>query len=70
MGSGIDAVRDLSPAHAEAMENMRDQLVIVLLQRLGGEVSVPVEEIDATGNVVVMLKLEGTTFKFSVKAKQ
>lgn len=71
MGKGIEMARAMDPMGAAAMENLRDDLLIVFLQRLGGEVRVPVEEIDDTPRGKLMtLRLEGKTFVFSLTRKQ
>jgi hypothetical protein len=36
MGKGIELAKSLDPEIAEAMEDLRDQLLIVFLKRLGG----------------------------------
>jgi len=61
-----------SIAHSQAMEAMKDQLIIVLVNRLGGTVKVPVNEIDDTGQYLMMLQLDqdDRTFTFSVRKKQ
>jgi hypothetical protein len=69
MGKGIEGARTISPEAAAALEDMRDQLLIVFLQRLGGKASVPVAEVDDTGGQVMMLRLEGRTFHFEVRRK-
>lgn len=48
MGKGIDAARGMAPEHAEVLDDFKDQLLIVLLKRLGGKVSIPVAEVDDT----------------------
>lgn len=58
---------------ARAMiEMMKDQLLIVLILRLGGAVTVPVAEVDDTGGVVMTVDVDNDarTFKFEVKKKQ
>lgn len=56
----------------EAVEQMRNQLLIVMVNRLGGEVKVPVKEIDGTGAFIMemMLNGEGNNFTFKVVKKQ
>lgn len=50
---------------------MKDQLLIVLIKRLGGAIEVPVNEIDDTAQSVLSMSLtpETRTFKFSVGKK-
>jgi len=69
MGSGINAAKELSPEAAQAMENFRDQLMIVLLQRLGDKVSIPVAEVDNTGGHLVTMKVENGVFNIEVIKK-
>jgi hypothetical protein len=61
-----------NPEHAAAMEAMRDQLLIVFLKRLGGKVSIPVAEIDNTGNDTLAFQLDVTKrlFSFEILKKQ
>ena len=69
MGSGIDAARIDNPLHAGAVENMRDQLLIAFVARLGGEVVMEADEIDATGQYVLAMSLNGRTFRFLLRRK-
>lgn len=64
MGKGIEAARALDPVAAQAMEDMRDQLLIVFLKRLGGKVSVPCDEVDATGGVALRIAIDPVTRVF------
>lgn len=74
MGNGIDAARAAGAGiHADVLDNMKDQLLIVLLNRLAdkaGRVSIPVAEVDATGRFVVMLSVNDGVFNFEVRKKQ
>lgn len=65
MGSGIDLARESSPHLAKAMDDMKDQLLIVLVQRLGGKVEIPVADIDATGGFLMYGSLDPDTKKFT-----
>lgn len=58
MGSGIEKARAINPELAAAIENMRDQLLLVLIGRLGGKVEVPVREIDGTGGIAMTMDLD------------
>lgn len=71
MGTGIDAALGDNPEMRAAMENLRDQLLLVLLRRLGGEVNVPVAEIDRTGQYTMEMQLDSThgIFTFTVRKK-
>lgn len=69
MGQGIDLAREDNPLHAEVMDNLKDQLLIVFLKRLGGKVIIPVTEIDDTGNDMLALSLKDKTFTFQIVRK-
>lgn len=57
------------PVAAELLEQLRDQLLIVLIRRSGGRVTVPVQEIDATGDLVLSMEVDGESFIFAVEPK-
>lgn len=61
----------VSPAHADAIDAMLKQLLIVLVNRLGGSVVVPATEIDDTGRFVFAFKLDPDRreFTFEVGSK-
>lgn len=71
MGKGIDLARGDAPLHAAVLDDLKDQLLIVLLKRLGGDVTIPVAEVDDTGQDLVLfgLDVEARTFKFEVRKK-
>lgn len=71
MGAGIDAALGDNPELKALLENMRDQLLLVLLHRLGGEARVPVAEIDQTGRYLMEMQLdpEGQSFTFTLRKK-
>jgi len=50
--------------------NFKDQLLIVLVNRLGGEISIPVAEIDATGPFTLSFNIDNGAFNFTVGKKQ
>lgn len=63
------AQREQSKAHPlakDVIDAMLSQLVIVLVERLGGEVTVPVAEIDGTGdrNLALRFDADAKTFTF------
>lgn len=70
MGRGIELARKDSPEHAEVIDNLKDQLLIVFLKRLGGDVTIPVEEIDDTGGDMLAFSVIGTNFHFETRRKQ
>lgn len=62
---------DVSYDHQQAIQVMLPQLLIVLVSRLGGDITVPATEIDDTGKFVLMMDLnqEKREFHFVVKKK-
>lgn len=64
-------ISDLSAGHMLALEAMKSQLLIVLVNRLGGTVEVPAAEIDGTGRFNMMMSVDPATrsFTFQVVAK-
>lgn len=67
MGTGTRAA---GTPEAALIDNMKDQLLLVLIRRLGGKVSIPVAEIDDTGGLVCLMGIEGRTFHFEITRKQ
>lgn len=71
MGKSFDNARAAGqdPQLLDAIEQMKDQLLIVLIRRLGGKVVLPVAEIDDTGGVRMELVFdqEARTMTFEVK---
>ncbi len=72
MGKGTDAARTLAPEHAGLIDDLKDQLLIVFLKRMGGKASIPVEEVDDPGNNVRVLSFDAKSriFYFAVEKKQ
>lgn len=73
MSTRIDLVQaqHASPAHYAVIEAMKDQLIIVLLKRLGGTLDLPQAEIDGTDQDLLMMSLDPDTrvFRFEVGKK-
>lgn len=69
MGLGIDLARLDAPEHAQMMEDLRDQLLIAFVARLGGDVVMEADEVDATGQYALAMSLSGRTFRFSLRRK-
>lgn len=71
MGKGIDLARDTAPAHTDWLDDFKDQLLIVFLKRLGGKVSIPVAEVDDTGQDLFAFRLdaENRIFHFETRKK-
>jgi len=70
MGKGIDLARPDAPLHAAVLDDFKDQLLLALVQRLGGRASIPVAEIDATGAAVLMMNIVDQSFHFEIRKKQ
>lgn len=70
MGTGIDAARGDNPLHAAVLDDLKDQLLIVFVKRLGGAVSIPVSEIDDTGMDLLSVRIdEHFMFHFALSKK-
>lgn len=70
MGKGIDLARADAPLHAAALDDFKDQLLIVLVKRLGGKVSLPVTEVDDTGGDLLAFSIRDGAFNFELRKKQ
>ncbi len=72
MGQGIDLASAIDPVFARALDDMKDQLILVLVNRLGGALDVPIAEIDETGSSVLMMEVDhiARSFRFEVRKKQ
>lgn len=72
MGMGIDLARMDNPLHAEALDNLKEQLLIVFLKRLGGNLDIPVAEVDDTGQDLMAFSVdfEKKSFHFELRKKQ
>ena len=69
-GRGIDLAALTAPEHAEMMENLKEQMLIVFLHRLGGKVDVPVAEVDevpAGFDLAFSLDMEARVFHFELR---
>ena len=70
MGRGIELARQDNPEHAAVIDNFKEQLLIVFLKRLGGNVSIPVAEIDDTGQDMLAFRIdENKVFHFETRKK-
>ncbi len=72
MGKGIDLARQESPIHAAILDDFKDQLLIALVAKLGGDVVIPVADVDQTGGSVMLMSVdpEARTFHFRIEKKQ
>lgn len=57
------------PLARRLIGQMRDQLLIALIVRAGGEIKVPVKEIDATGGYFMTMRVDGRAFIFTVEKR-
>jgi hypothetical protein len=69
MGKGIDLARENAPLHASVLDDFKDQLLIVLLKRLGPKVEIPVAEMDDTGQDLVAFSVRDRVFHFELRKK-
>lgn len=71
MGKGIDAARAAGAGlHADVIDDLKDQLLIVFLRRLGNKVTIPVQEVDDTGRFICSFNIENGAFNFVLTEKQ
>lgn len=74
MMKGTDLAREAEGGiniHADVIEAISQQLLIVFLKRLGGEISIPITEIDDTGNNIFSFRIdEQKVFHFKLGRKQ
>lgn len=65
-------VSDISYEHQQVIEAMKSQLLIVLINRLGGAAYIPAEEVDETGQFNLAMSVDPKTrvFHFVVKRKK
>lgn len=61
--------RELPDDVQESIREMFGQLPIVFALRAGGELRIPVAEVDATGGYILDMEVEGSTFVFRVRKK-
>jgi hypothetical protein len=70
MGKATDAARAAgATVHADVIDALKEQLLIVFLNRLGGQVSVPVAEVDATGSYTMSFNVVDGVFNFQIGRK-
>ena len=68
--SGTDLARAAGATiHADVIDALKDQLLIVFLNRMGGKLSVPVAEIDATGDYTMSFNVVDGVFNFQIGRK-
>lgn len=71
MGVTIDLAKQQNQELGVLLENMRDELLLVFVQRLGGKVVIPVSEVDKTKGVVMMMEVntDERSFTFEIVRK-
>lgn len=69
MGKGTDMAGLDHPEHAAMIDDLKDQLLIAFLKRLGGKITMTVEEVDATGSHNFALSFKDGLFTFQTEAK-
>lgn len=55
---------------ADVIRNLNDQLLLVLLNRAGGSVSIRCAELDATGEFIARLEVDHETRVFTLKIER
>lgn len=70
MGKGIELARAEAPLHAAVLDDFKDQLLLALIQRLGGKVSIPATEVDETGGYLLAMSINDGAFNFELLKKQ
>lgn len=65
----LEMLESMPPIVREAIKKMRDNLLIVLVKRAGGELRVPVEEIDAADDLMTMT-IDGNVFVIKTERRQ
>lgn len=73
MGTGTNAARAAGATiHADVIDNLKDQLLLVLIERLGGDITIPVAEVDNTGGKLLNMSIdpEMREFHFTLGRKQ
>lgn len=70
MGKGIKYAREANPEHADVIENLKEQLLIVFLKRLGGSCNIPVAEVDDTSQDLFVFSLRDGVFHFGIRRKE
>lgn len=73
MGTGTNAARAAGATiHADVIDNLKDQLLLVLIERLGGDITIPVAEVDNTGGKLLNMSIDQKKreFHFTIGRKQ
>jgi len=70
MGKGIEMAGVLAPEHAALIDQLKDELLIVFLKRLGGKADIPVAEVDDTGLDMLAFSIVDGVFHFAIRRKE
>jgi hypothetical protein len=73
MGEGINVAREQAPVHTAVLDDLKDQLVIVLIKRLAdanGNLVIPVSEIDDTGSDMLAFRVDPDTYDFHFQTRK
>lgn len=71
VGKGTDMAAMLNPEMEGVMDDLKDQLIIVLVKRLGNRVDIPVAEMDDTSMDLLSLRIsEDKVFTFIASKKE
>jgi len=65
----MSSIRDLSYPHQQVIDAMKTQLLIVLVNRLGGRCDIPATEIDGIGPFDLEMAVVDDVFWFKVVKK-
>ena len=67
MGAGMEMARMDAPEHVAMLDDLKDQLLIVFLRRLGGKASIHVAEIDDTAQELFAFSIIDRVFHFELR---
>jgi hypothetical protein len=59
----------VSPGHREFVDQVKGQLLIVLVKRLGGTIDLPIPEVDDTGRDSLALAVVDGVIRLKVRSK-
>ena len=68
-GDGTKMASMLAPEHAALVDNLKEQLLIVFLKRMGGTASIPISEVDDTGQDLFTFSVRDGVFHFELRKK-
>lgn len=69
MGKPIDLARIYAPENAQVIDDMKDQLLITLVKRMGGKVDIPATEMENTGENLLSFRIVNEVFMFEVSKR-